>query len=316
MCVFFFFQAEDGIRDIGVTGVQTCALPISRVAGAAAAGRRAGAGARPRGHARGAHPAAGARGDRLGVAPLRSGRCPPPGAAGRGERRRPAGAGGGRGLRRPAAPAADGPGHRRLDGGRGGAAGLRLPGHGQLRRLPPEEPGRLVAGRPPDRRRRDDGIARTLARTAAARGPAARHRRQPPAQARPPQRPDELPPDLRMAASTSTGSAPELIDTDPRGDDAGRPSRRLVALPVALPAVLLLFALVVAVTQAWRWWHEVPTFHMDGAFQTASGLYRLADGQWPGRGFFPYLGIAPVPVLYPGFALPGGAPPATRFPPP
>src|SRR3712207_8535051 len=28
-CVFiFFFQAEDGIRDIGVTGVQTCALPI------------------------------------------------------------------------------------------------------------------------------------------------------------------------------------------------------------------------------------------------------------------------------------------------
>src|SRR3712207_8167013 len=26
---FFCFQAEDGIRDIGVTGVQTCALPIS-----------------------------------------------------------------------------------------------------------------------------------------------------------------------------------------------------------------------------------------------------------------------------------------------
>src|SRR5439155_14174662 len=27
--VFFFFQAEDGIRDGHVTGVQTCALPIS-----------------------------------------------------------------------------------------------------------------------------------------------------------------------------------------------------------------------------------------------------------------------------------------------
>src|SRR2546427_10505551 len=27
-CVFFFFQAEDGIRDLTVTGVQTCALPI------------------------------------------------------------------------------------------------------------------------------------------------------------------------------------------------------------------------------------------------------------------------------------------------
>src|SRR5436309_7340274 len=28
---FFFFQAEDGIRDFHVTGVQTCALPISRL---------------------------------------------------------------------------------------------------------------------------------------------------------------------------------------------------------------------------------------------------------------------------------------------
>src|SRR6266540_5314276 len=29
--VFFFFQAEDGIRDRDVTGVQTCALPICHV---------------------------------------------------------------------------------------------------------------------------------------------------------------------------------------------------------------------------------------------------------------------------------------------
>src|SRR5205823_8524184 len=29
-CFFFFFQAEDGIRDKLVTGVQTCALPILR----------------------------------------------------------------------------------------------------------------------------------------------------------------------------------------------------------------------------------------------------------------------------------------------
>src|SRR5215475_13758350 len=36
--LFFFFQAEDGIRDFHVTGVQTCALPISgrfRIAAAA-----------------------------------------------------------------------------------------------------------------------------------------------------------------------------------------------------------------------------------------------------------------------------------------
>src|SRR5205807_6438218 len=31
LCVVFFFQAEDGIRDYKVTGVQTCALPISEI---------------------------------------------------------------------------------------------------------------------------------------------------------------------------------------------------------------------------------------------------------------------------------------------
>src|SRR5260370_6549903 len=31
VCCFFFFQAEDGIRDSSVTGVQTCALPIYRL---------------------------------------------------------------------------------------------------------------------------------------------------------------------------------------------------------------------------------------------------------------------------------------------
>src|SRR5207249_7635213 len=41
-CVFcfFFFQAEDGIRDRNVTGVQTCALPIC---GRGSSGRRSGA---------------------------------------------------------------------------------------------------------------------------------------------------------------------------------------------------------------------------------------------------------------------------------
>src|SRR5207245_7079668 len=50
-CVLFFFQAEDGIRDATVTGVQTCALPIlvlshpDRVLSAVVAG--AGYGAQP-----------------------------------------------------------------------------------------------------------------------------------------------------------------------------------------------------------------------------------------------------------------------------
>src|SRR3712207_4402313 len=52
-CCIFFFQAEDGIRDIGVTGVQTCALPIS---GPAAPGPRRAAGTdTPRGHRPGRH---------------------------------------------------------------------------------------------------------------------------------------------------------------------------------------------------------------------------------------------------------------------
>src|SRR5688572_32763133 len=35
----FFFQAEDGIRDLTVTGVQTCALPISLIEPQLATGR-------------------------------------------------------------------------------------------------------------------------------------------------------------------------------------------------------------------------------------------------------------------------------------
>src|SRR5690606_39540987 len=38
---FFFFQAEDGIRDFHVTGVQTCALPISETLQAALSDRLA-----------------------------------------------------------------------------------------------------------------------------------------------------------------------------------------------------------------------------------------------------------------------------------
>src|SRR2546422_7091980 len=38
--IFFFFQAEDGIRDVAVTGVQTCALPISANSSQRGASRR------------------------------------------------------------------------------------------------------------------------------------------------------------------------------------------------------------------------------------------------------------------------------------
>src|SRR5206468_7986429 len=73
----FFFQAEDGIRDLIVTGVQTCALPISRevfdVSGAgdtvtAWVGTALGAGASVREAARLANYAAGIEVGKLGVA--------------------------------------------------------------------------------------------------------------------------------------------------------------------------------------------------------------------------------------------------------
>ena len=50
---------------------------------------------------------------------------------------------------------------------------------------------------------------------------------------------------------------------------------------------------------------DLPTQHLDGAFQTASGLYRLKDGQWPGRDFFPYLGVGPLLALLPLFLAAG-----------
>src|SRR6266849_366676 len=40
MFFFFFFQAEDGIRDPLVTGVQTCALPISQAPAGGSSARR------------------------------------------------------------------------------------------------------------------------------------------------------------------------------------------------------------------------------------------------------------------------------------
>lgn len=76
--------------------------------------------------------------------------------------------------------------------------------------------------------------------------------------------------------------------------------------PRRLDAALILIALV-------GLWYVVrtvtlvlPSWHVDGAFQTASALFRLDSGQFPGRDFFPYLGMAAVYVPYPLFKL-GGA---------
>lgn len=48
---------------------------------------------------------------------------------------------------------------------------------------------------------------------------------------------------------------------------------------------------------------NLSTFHIDGAYQTASGLFRLQAGELPGRDFFPYLGTGVLLSLYPAFLL-------------
>src|SRR5690625_7860361 len=59
--MFFFFQAEDGIRDGHVTGVQTCALPILSLTGRPRPTSQA---HHPRRHGPAAHPGCGPRSHR------------------------------------------------------------------------------------------------------------------------------------------------------------------------------------------------------------------------------------------------------------
>lgn len=48
---------------------------------------------------------------------------------------------------------------------------------------------------------------------------------------------------------------------------------------------------------------NIPTSHLDGAFQTASGLFRIDSGHIPGKDFLPYLGVWYLLALYPAFKL-------------
>src|SRR5256886_4257216 len=148
----FFFQAEDGIRDLTVTGVQTCALPISARAGPE-------------------------RDPPRGVRALRR----PPHPAARGARRRggalhvtPVARAAGLDARPVAERAALGAGrsaalpHRAADGAASGGARPRGPPH--LRALVPAARAALAA--PPPRRR-----ARATRPPAAAGSPIHRRRR-------------------------------------------------------------------------------------------------------------------------------------------
>src|SRR6266850_5342208 len=101
MFIVFFYQAEDGIRDYKVTGVQTCALPISRRGKAPPGGgpRRAGESGRPAGWPRAGEsprgrPSAGSIEDSACGALPGGNEGPPPRAAGLGRGTRDGGVGG------------------------------------------------------------------------------------------------------------------------------------------------------------------------------------------------------------------------------
>ncbi len=76
----------------------------------------------------------------------------------------------------------------------------------------------------------------------------------------------------------------------------------LTILQLSIISLFLVFTFV----YAQKFSIHIPTFHLDGAFQTASSLFRLDSFQLPGRDFFPYLGIGPNLVIYPFFKLFGG----------
>lgn len=78
---------------------------------------------------------------------------------------------------------------------------------------------------------------------------------------------------------------------------------------VGVIALLLIFIFLQSLTAALN----IPTFHLDGAFQTASGLFRIDSGQAPGRDFLPYLGLGPLLSIYPFFKLAGGTLSASVF---
>ena len=90
-------------------------------------------------------------------------------------------------------------------------------------------------------------------------------------------------------------------------------SRKTGILAIVLYGLCIFAFFLFAVYVALKASLFVPTTHMDGAFQTASGLFRLQNGEVPGRDYFPYLGILPIFICFPAFILAGGHVSASVF---
>lgn len=114
-----------------------------------------------------------------------------------------------------------------------------------------------------------------------------------------------------MSTATSLEERTDRPEVEPSGP-SGPPAARS-RWPRVLWALLVLVNVAVPAVLAWQIHLAAPTFHLDGAFQTASGLLRLSEGELPGRDYYPYLGIGPVFLLYPIFLLLGGDMTASVF---
>jgi hypothetical protein len=90
-------------------------------------------------------------------------------------------------------------------------------------------------------------------------------------------------------------------------------SRDSVPVSRALQSALIFLAVAALAAFAAKEALLIPTRHVDGAFQTASGLYRLAHGDLPGRDFLPYLGLGPLYLLFPLFWISGAHLAASTF---
>lgn len=94
----------------------------------------------------------------------------------------------------------------------------------------------------------------------------------------------------------------QTVSEDGAAPPAGHAQQRITAVMLgATVATLLLAAVGLALEVA----IDIPVAHLDGAYQTASGLFRLHAGHLPGRDFFPYLGVGVLYAIYPLFEMAG-----------
>jgi len=90
-------------------------------------------------------------------------------------------------------------------------------------------------------------------------------------------------------------------------------TRTIISLFDFLGYVIIALTLAIITISALKVSVDVPTFHLDGAFQTASGLFRLDSDQLPGRDFYPYLGVGPLLAVFPIYKIAGADLAATVF---